>query len=160
MGSGFFRNFVPDNAKSFMKIIKLIICLGLLSMACLQPVEAKRKKVVQKPVYMIGAGISLVDSMVFITDMQLVDSITLEKKHKFLMDRQLYSFQFQRYLERAYKGGPYIPCVFFSRSKKKMERQYLSLHKRYVHSKELRMILVDVSQFRFKAEKYVEEKVE
>lgn len=129
-------------------------------MACLQPVEAKKRKVVQKPVYMIGVGISLVDSMAFITDMQQVDSVTLEKKHKFLMDRQLYSFQFQRYLERAYKGGPYIPCVFFNKSKKKMERQYLSLHKRYVQSKELRMILVDISQFRFKAEKYVEGTVE
>ena len=84
-----------------MNLTKLIICCGLLSLFALQPVEAKRKKVVQKPVYMIGVGISLVDSMVFITDMQLVDSVTIEKKTKFLMDRQLYSFQLQHYLEAA-----------------------------------------------------------
>ena len=105
---------------------------------------------------MIGVGISLVDSMVFITDMQLVDSVTIEKKTKFLMDRQLYSFQLQHYLEAAYKSGPYVPCVFYSPKRKKMERQYLSLHKRYVQNKDLRMVLVDISQFRFKAADYVE----
>lgn len=138
-----------------MNLTKLIICCGLLSLFALQPVEAK-KKVVQKPVYMIGVGISLVDSMVFITDMQLVDSVTIEKKTKFLMDRQLYSFQLQHYLEAAYKSGPYVPCVFYSPKRKKMERQYLSLHKRYVQNKDLRMVLVDISQFRFKAADYVE----
>ncbi len=126
-------------------------------MFAVQAVEAKQRKVVQKPVYMIGVGFSLVDSMVFITDMQLVDSVSIEKKTKFLKDRQLYSFQLQHYLEAAYKGGPYVPSVFFHTKRRKMERQYLSLHKRYVQSKEMRIILVDVSQFRFKAEKYIGE---
>ena len=134
--------------------------LIILCVFAFQTLEAKPKKVVQKPVYMIGVSFSLVDSMVFITDMQLVDSITIEKKTKFLVDRQLYSFQFQRYLEGAYKGGPYVPSVFFSPSRKKMERKYLSLHKRYVQSKDMRMILVDISQFRFKSEKYIEETTE
>lgn len=137
-----------------------LICLAILCVFAFQTLEAKPKKVVQKPVYMIGVSFSLVDSMVFITDMQLVDSITIEKKTKFLVDRQLYSFQFQRYLEGTYKGGPYVPSVFFSPSRKKMERKYLSLHKRYVQSKDLRMILVDISQFRFKPEKYIEETTE
>ena len=143
-----------------MKITKLIICFGLLCLFAMLPVEAKQKKVVQKPVYMIGVGISLLDSAVFITDMQLVDSVSVEKKTKFLKDRQLYSFQLQNYLEAAYKGGPYVPSVFFNTNRKKMERQYLSLHKRYVQSKDFRMILVDISQFRFKAEKYIEEVTE
>ena len=137
-----------------MKLSKLL-CLALLCLVALQPLGAKTRKVVQKPVYLVGVGISLVDSMVFITDMHRVDSVTLEKKTKFLMDRQLYSFQLQRYLEQTYKGGPYVPCVFFSKSRKKMVRRYLSLHKRYVQSKELQMYLVDQGQFRFKAEEYV-----
>ena len=139
--------------------LKAIICLALLFAFAIEPMMAKPKKVVQKPVYMIGVGISLVDSMVFITDMMQVDSVTLEKKTKFLMDRQLYSFQLQRYLEENYKGGPYVPSVFFGTKRKKMERQYLSLHKRYVNSKELRMILVDRSEFRFKPEEYIEQEI-
>lgn len=132
----------------------------LLLVAVAQPLEAKSRKVVQKPVYMIGVGFSLVDSMVFITDMHLVKDVTLEKKTKFLKDRQLYSFQLQRYLEATYKGGPYIPSVFFGTKRKKMERRYLSLHKRYVQSKDLRMILVDQGQFRFKPEEYIEETID
>lgn len=139
-----------------MRITKLIICLGLLSLIA-GALEAKQKKVVQKPVYMVGVGISLVDSAVFITDMHLVDSVTLEKKTKFLADRQLYSFQLQRYLEENYKGGPYVPSVFFSKNRKKMERKYLSLHKRYSGGKGLQMVLVDQGQFRFKPEEYIEQ---
>ena len=136
-----------------------VICLALLCLAVLQPLEAKTKKVVQKPVYMLGVGFSLVDSMVFITDMMQVDSVTIEKKTGFLADRQLYSFQLQHYLEATYKGGPYVPSVFFGTKRKKMERKYLSLHKRYVNSNELRMVLVDRGQFRFKPEEYVEQEI-
>lgn len=131
----------------------------MLCLTGLQPLEAKQKKVVQKSVYMVGVGISFVDSVVFITDMHRVDSVTLEKKTKFLADRQLYSFQLQHYLEANYKGGPYVPSVFFGTRRKKMERKYLSLHKRYVQGKELRMILVDQGQFRFKAEDYIEPEI-
>ncbi len=141
-----------------MKItVKIMLFLCLFGMISVQTFGAKKHKVYQKPVYMIGVAMSLTDSVVFITDMHLVDSVTVEKKTKFLKDRQLYSFQLQRYLEATYKGGPYVPAVFFSPKRKTMERHYLSLHKRYVQSKEFRMVLVDQSQFRFKSEKYIEE---
>ncbi|MBQ8865446.1 MAG: hypothetical protein IJ020_04845 [Bacteroidaceae bacterium] len=141
-----------------MKItVKIMLFLCLFGMISVQTFGAKKHKVYQKPVYMIGVAMSLTDSVVFITDMHLVDSVTVEKKTKFLKDRQLYSFQLQRYLEATYKGGPYVPAVFFGPKRKTMERHYLSLHKRYVQSKEFRMVLVDQSQFRFKSEKYIEE---
>ncbi len=141
-----------------MKItVKIMLFLCLFGMISVQTFGAKKHKVYQKLVYMIGVAMSLTDSVVFITDMHLVDSVTVEKKTKFLKDRQLYSFQLQRYLEATYKGGPYVPAVFFSPKRKTMERHYLSLHKRYVQSKEFRMVLVDQSQFRFKSEKYIEE---
>lgn len=141
------------------KSLKATICVALLFLAVARPLEAKFIKVSQKPVYMVGVAISFVDSAVFITDMHLVDSVTIEKKTKFLADRQLYSFQLQRYLEANYKGGPYVPSVFYGTQRKKMERQYLSLHKRYVNGQGLRMILVDQGQFRFKPEKYVDREI-
>ena len=138
------------------KSLRVILCACLLCAFGATPLEAKKNKVVQKPVYLMGVGISFADSSVFITDMMQVDSITLDKKRKFLMDRQLYSFQLQHYLEATYKGGPYVTAIYFSPGRKKMERRYLSLHKRYAHSDELRMILVDRGQFRFKPEEYIE----
>ena len=137
--------------------LKTTVGLLLAAILTVGQADAKGKKVVQKPVYMIGVGISFVDSMVFITDMHRVDSVTLQKKTKFLCDRQLYSFQLQRFLEGTYKGGPYVPSVFCSTNRKKMERRYLSLHKRYVQAQDKRMALIDQGQFRFKAEKYIPE---
>ena len=139
------------------KPLKAIICSVMLCVAAIGPVQAKKQHVQQKSVYMIGVCMSLVDSTIFITDMHRVDNVTIESKTHFLKDRQLYSFQLQQYVESQYKGGPYIPVVYSGLKRKKMERRYLSLHKRYVQSKELRMYLIDQSQFRFKPETYVED---
>ena len=139
--------------------LRAIICFILLCMAVIGPVEAKKHRVKQKPVYMIGVCMSLVDSTIFLTDMHRVDDATIAKKTHFLMDRQLYSLQLKQYLESMYEGGPYIPVVYSDPKRKKMERKYLSLHKRYLQSKELRMYLIDQSQFRFKPEKYVEDTI-
>lgn len=137
--------------------LKIILCLGLMWMAFIGSADAKKHRVKVKPMYMIGVAISHLDSVAFITDMQMVDSLTIEKKTKFLMDRQLYSFQLQRYLEQNYECAPYVPAVFFGSKRKKMERRYLSLHKRYSQTNRYRIVLVDQSQFRFKAEEYIEQ---
>ena len=138
-----------------MKLTKIILCLGLMCMAFAGTAEAKKHKVVKKDLYMIGVAVSHPDSAVFITDLQPVKGLMVEKKTKFLMDRQLYSIQLKRYLEEDYKGGPYVAAVYFSSKLKKMERRYLSLHKRYSKGRELRIVLVDQSRFRFKAEEYI-----
>lgn len=139
--------------------LKIFICLALLCFACIGETEARKSRVGQKDLYMIGVAVSHLDSAVFITDMHLVKGLTVERKTRFLMDRQLYSQQFKQYLESTYKGGPYIPAVYFHSSRKKMERRYLSLHKSYVKGSELHMFLVDQSQFRFKPEQYIEDTI-
>ena len=125
-------------------------------MAFASSVEAKKHRVKQKPLYMMGVAVSHLDSAVFITDMHLVKDLTVEKKTKFLMDRQLYSMQLRRYLEAEHHGGPYTTAVYFSPNRKKMERRYLSMHKHHVKEKQFHIVLVDQSQFRFKAEQYIE----
>ena len=139
--------------------LKTILCIGLLWMACIGSAEAKKQRVKVKQMYMIGVAVSHLDSVLFLSDLQMVDSLTIEKKTKFLMDRQLYSFQFQRYLEQTYECAPYVPAVFFSPKRKKMERRYLSMHKRYSQDMHYRVILVDQSQFRFKPEQYIEQEL-
>lgn len=145
-------------AKMKNYFLKIIICLGLFCMVFVEPAEAKGLSVKQKPLYMIGVAVSMVDSAIFITDMHLVKDVTVAKKKHFLMDRQLYSLQLRRYLEETNKGGgPFVPAVYFSPNRKKMERKYLSLHKRYSQGKDFRIVLVDQSQFRFHAEQYIEQ---
>ena len=142
-----------------MKALKILICLALLFAFGMGAVEARKPRVAERPLYMIGVALSHVDSTVFITDMHLVNGLTVERKTRFLMDRQLYSLQLKRYLDETYKGGPYLVAVYFHPKMKKMERRYLSLHKRYVQSKELNMVLIDQSQFRFKPEEYIEDTI-
>ena len=141
------------------KSLKAIICLVLLCMAAVGPAQAKKHHVKQKSIYMIGVCMSLVDSTIFMTDMHRVDGVTIEDKTHFLKDRQLYSLQLKQFVEAQYKGGPYIPAVYSSQNRKRMERRYLSLHKRYVQGKELRLYLIDQSLFRFKPETYVEDTI-
>ncbi len=142
-----------------MKLTKVVLCLGLACIILAGPANAKSQKVKQKQLYMIGVAVSHLDSLVFISDLQLVKDVTVEKKTKFLMDRQLYSLQLKKHLEAEYQGGPYVCSVFFGTKLKKMERRYLSLHKRYSKGGELRIVLVDQSRFRFKAEEYISQEV-
>lgn len=105
---------------------------------------------------MIGVAVALTDSSVYLTDMQLVKGVTISRKHKFLMDRQMYSIQLERFLQNQYKGGPYVPTVYFGFNVKKMERKYLSLHKLHSAKGKLTLKLVDQGVFRFNAEEYIE----
>lgn len=144
-----------DGKLKMMKLTRIILCLGLMLVTLATTIEAKTNKVRKKDLYMIGVAVSHIDSVVFITDLHQVKGLTVEKKRGFLMDRQLYSSQLRKYLEKDYKGGPYVSAVYFSSSLKKMERRYLSLHKHYSKGGELRIILVDQGRFRFKAEEYI-----
>ena len=137
----------------YMKIAVASLFTMLLSVS----IPAEAQNMTPKKVFMFGFAQSFNDSTVYFTDIQVVDSAYIEHKTKFLADRQLYSFQLQRYLEENYKGGPYVPSVFFSKNRKRMERKYLSLHKRYASGKGLQMVLVDQGQFRFKPEEYIEQ---
>ena len=51
-----------------------------------------------KDVYMAGVSASFSDSLIFFTDIQLVDSVELDKD-KLLPERQQYSTQLKRFLE-------------------------------------------------------------
>ena len=51
-----------------------------------------------KPVYMFGVGASFKDSVVYFTEVQLVDSVVLDK-NGFLPSRVQYSYQLKNFLE-------------------------------------------------------------
>ena len=131
-----------------------MLCAILLCTAFAQTAWAKKYRVRQQQTYMIGVAISYVDSAVFITDLQPVDSVSIQRKTHFLMDRQAYSLQLQHYLEAQKKGSHFTTAVCFGNNKKKMERRYLAIHKRYSKRQDLRINLVDQLQFRFHAEEY------
>ena len=74
--------------------------------------------------YIFGFSASFTDSVVYITDIQQLDSAYIETKYDFLMDRAVYSDQLQTYLE-AVKQMPNSTCaVFFHTKKSKLIEEY------------------------------------
>lgn len=136
-------------------IYKIILCTALLLAAFTQTAHAAKQRIKQQSTYMAGIAISFTDSMVFITDLQRIDSVTIEQKRYFLMDRQLYGMQLQNYLQTKHGGEHYVTAICFGKKKKKMERRYLALCKQYTKRADFRVTLIDQSQFRFHAEEYI-----
>lgn len=102
----------------------------LFFFACLffQNAEAKVK---QKPVYIFGFAISFADSVGYITDVQYLDSSYVDVKTKFLIGRNMYSYQLQQYLQKYEDCKHPVTSIFFGDKKEKMEKKRLSVRQKY-----------------------------
>ena len=84
-------------------------------------------------VYMAGVSASFKDSLVYFTDVQLVDSVELDK-NKLLPERQQYSHQLRTYLEGV-TGISHRTCfVYFNTNKEKLEKDIKKLKEKYQKS--------------------------
>ena len=82
-----------------------------------------------KDVYMAGVSASFSDSLIFFTDIQLVDSVELDKD-KLLPERQQYSTQLKRFLEG--QGMKNRPCfIYFNTNRKKLEKAIRKMKEEY-----------------------------
>ena len=133
---------------------KYIIALSLLFGLGLLSINAASNEAKQTRVYMIGFAVSYVDSTAYITGIQAMDSVFVEKKTKFLVGRQLFSTQFQTFLsERKHLQSPTC-SVFFSEKKQKMEKMVSRLTSYYTKQDALRLNALEVNDFCFHTEPY------
>lgn len=103
-------------------------------------------------VYMFGFSASFNDSLVYITDIQAVDSVEIEPKTDFLIGRTAYGNQLQFYLA-DYKERPNTTCVvFFDKKEDKLRKRYNKILKRYKNSKETILKNLTRDEFSFKHE--------
>lgn len=103
-------------------------------------------------VYMFGFSASFNDSLVYITDIQAVDSVEIEPKTDFLIGRTAYGNQLQFYLS-DYKERPNTTCVvFFDKKEDKLRKRYNKILKRYKNSKETILKNLTRDEFSFKRE--------
>lgn len=121
----------------------LVVCLGL-SMSVSAKVE-------RTTVYMFGFSASFTDSLVYITDIQQLDSAYIDTKTKFLFDRVVYSDQLQTYLE-GINAMPDCTCVvFFNTKKKKLEEDFRKIKNRYEKDPSLVLKTLTATEFYFQA---------
>ena len=73
-----------------------------------------------KSVYIVGVSVSFTDSLVYFTDINLLDSVL--DNNKLLPERSHYSYQLKNYLENE-EGLTNRTCfVYFSNSRKKLQK--------------------------------------
>ena len=101
-------------------------------------------------VYLFGVSQMLTDSIVYITSINQIDSIDLNKKTHALHNRSEFSLQLKEYLEGQVKLHKQTACVFFNVKRKKLNKQYYKIKKRYLDDKGKRIIFVDDRYFKFK----------
>ena len=126
-----------------MKQLKYMLLLAALMLAA--NVSAKMLKT--SHMYMFGFSASFKDSVVYVTDIQDVQGAWIEKKSKFLMGRDKYSEQLKTHLTEQIQQNDRVCVVFFDKSKKKAEKKYLKLMKKYKKGYDIRYL--NVTEFKF-----------
>lgn len=133
-----------------MKSIRYI----LLLVVALTALGASAKPIKMNQVYMFGFSASFKDSVIYVTDIQNVPGAWIESKNKFLLLRDEYSRQMKDYLEEKLQQEKRVCVIFYYLKKKKAEKEFLKLMKkykkgyevRYVNEKDFKFEAIDVSE--------------
>ncbi len=112
-----------------MKKIASAVLLLLMSFGFATNATAKVK--VAEKLYIFGFSASFKNSMVYLTNLQELDSAWIDSKTKFLCGRDQYSAQLKDYLA-ATINDPHRTCVvMFSTKKSDAEKKYMKLKRTY-----------------------------
>ena len=105
--------------------------LALMGIVLLSSFTApKEKKEEPKRVSMFGVSVDFNDSVVYLTDVQCLDSIVINKDGS-IQNYANYSFQLKVYLEGTLGEADQTCAVIYSDNKKKLEKRYVKMRKRF-----------------------------
>lgn len=133
-----------------MRIYKTFLTL-LLMLVCMATASAKPRC---QPIYIFGVSASFNDSIVYITDIQLLDSAWVDDKTGFLLMRNEYSNQMRSHFTT--KGQLNRTCIVcFADNKKDILKKYEKMKKRYMGDKKRRRNFdyreMDEEEFKFES---------
>ena len=126
-----------------MKSFKFLVSLFLVLMVCTASTLEDNKK----GMYIVGVSASFTDSLIYFTDVQFVDSVTLNSE-KLLSNRSQYSEQLEDYLKMR-EGGKNRTCFIYCNKKKaSLEKMVKKMKEKY--QKDGKSILKETgSDFKF-----------
>lgn len=127
-----------------MKYVKILLAVGLVFGIC----SGFTMKEKYKQVYAFGVAASFTDSVVYYTDIQLLDSAKVTKEG-FLVHRDLYSYQLKNYLENGQLQQNSTCMIYFSEKKAKLEKEAAKVLAKYKKSKNVVLRRVDSAEFKF-----------
>ena len=126
-----------------MKSFKFLVSLFLVLMVCTASTLEDNKK----GMYIVGVSVSFTDSLIYFTDVQFVDSVTLNSE-KLLSNRSQYSEQLEDYLKMR-EGGKNRTCfIYYNKKKAALEKMVKKMKEKY--QKDGKSILKETgSDFKF-----------
>lgn len=126
-----------------MKFVKIALLLTVTLVVC----SAFSKK--SKSVYAFGFSASFTDTVVYYTEVQVLDSVRLDKMG-FLPYREHYSYQLKNYLEYE-KGEKNRTCmIYFSNNQAKLAKEQAKILNKYKKDKKIRLEQLKKTEFSFK----------
>ena len=132
-----------------------ILLLGLWSIVLLSsfvsPKRSREKDEEVKRVYLYGVSIDFNDSVVYMTDIQYLDSMIIQKDGS-LQGQAGYSHQMKLYLEGELGEDNQTCAVIYSDDKRKMEKKFLKMRKMYQAEKNYLLKILGVDAFAFRKE--------
>ena len=132
--------------KTYRYLMTAVILL--VSFVCISQVSAKNKLVPK--IYAFGFSASFNDSTVYFTDVQEVDSVWINDKNGFLLNRADYSYQLKNYFDG--KSMPHRTCmIMFALKPKKIDKMYKKMKNKYTKKGNFDVKYISSNEFRFKA---------
>ena len=128
-----------------MKYVKILFAIALVFTMCS---AFSLKKDHSKPVYAFGISASFTDTVVYFTDIQILDSAKVSKEG-FLSHRELYSYQLKNYLEDNQLQQNSTCMIYFSENKKKLEKEATKILNKYKKNNRRTVSRIDSDKFHF-----------
>lgn len=128
-----------------MKYVKILFAIALVFTMCS---AFSLKKDHSKPVYAFGISASFTDTVVYFTDIQILDSAKVSKEG-FLSHRELYSYQLKNYLEDNRLQQNSTCMIYFSENKKKLEKEATKILNKYKKNNRMTVSRIDSDKFHF-----------
>ena len=128
-----------------MKYVKILFAIALVFTMCS---AFSLKKDHSKPVYAFGIYASFSDTVVYFTDIQILDSAKVSKEG-FLAHRELYSYQLKNYLDDNQLQENSTCMIYFSENRKKLEKEATKILNKYKKNNRMTVSRIDSDNFRF-----------
>jgi len=132
-----------------MKISKYIIGIILLILTVAWSINTSAKNKQMPKVYAFGVAASFNDSIVYFTGIQEIDSVWINDKNDFLLNRSDYSYQLKNYLEA--QGLSRRTCIVsYALKRKDIEKKYIKMRNKYVKKGTFDIRYIERKDFEFK----------
>lgn len=129
-----------------MKYVKILFAIALVFTMCS---AFSFKKDDSKSVYAFGISASFTDTVVYYTNIQLLDSAQVSKEG-FLAHRDLYSYQLKNYIEDNKMQENSTCMIYFSENKSKLEKEASKILAKYRKNKNMLVTGIEPDKFQFK----------